>query len=133
MLPASATTRCPSSSTISASIIRISASSSTKNMDAPCILGPQWCGSAVPSLDPTTSRRACNLFSPLFDHFFAFSPISTRRRTAEERAAQEWDERVGLTAMRRDAEVANSAEQRAAMQMARTKPRTPAGAGALLA
>ena len=37
--------------------------------------------------------------------------------------------------MRRDAEVANSAEQRAAMQMkmARTKPRTPAGAGALLA
>jgi hypothetical protein len=35
--------------------------------------------------------------------------------------------------MRRDAEVANSADQRAAMQMARTKPRTPAGAGALLA
>ena len=52
---------------------------------------------------------------------------------AEERAAQEWDKRAGFTAIRRDAEVAMSAEQRAAIQMARTKPRTPAGAGALLA
>jgi HK97 gp10 family phage protein len=43
-------------------------------------------------------------------------------------AAQEWDKRAGFTAIRRDAEVAMSAEQRAAMQMARTKPRTPAGA-----
>jgi hypothetical protein len=52
---------------------------------------------------------------------------------ADERAAQEWDKRAGFTAIRRDVEVATSAEQRAAMQMARTKPRTPAGAGALLA
>jgi hypothetical protein len=52
---------------------------------------------------------------------------------AEERAAREWDKRAGFTAIRRDVEVATPAEQRAAMQMARTKPRTPAGAGALLA
>src|ERR1700731_4561973 len=38
MLPASATTRCPSSSSMSTIIIRIRASSSTKNMDMPCIL-----------------------------------------------------------------------------------------------
>lgn len=35
ILPASATTRCPSSSSISTIIIRIRALSSTKNMDAP--------------------------------------------------------------------------------------------------
>ncbi|SRR5258707_13562801 len=52
---------------------------------------------------------------------------------AEERAAEQWDKRAGFTAIRRDVEVAMPAEQRAAMQMARTNPRTPAGAGALLA
>jgi hypothetical protein len=47
-------------------------------------------------------------------------------------AGKEWDECAGLATLRRDVDRASSAEQRAAMQMARTKPRTPAGAGALL-
>jgi hypothetical protein len=55
------------------------------------------------------------------------------RLLGAEAAGKEWDKHAGLAAIRRDVEVATSAEQRAAMQMARTKPRTPAGAGALLA
>jgi hypothetical protein len=55
------------------------------------------------------------------------------RLLGAELARKEWDKRVGLAALRRDVDRATSAEQRAAQEMARTKPRTPAGAGALLA
>ena len=55
------------------------------------------------------------------------------RLLGAELAGKEWDKRAGIAALHRDVDRARSAEQRAAMQMARTKPCTPAGAGVLLA
>jgi hypothetical protein len=55
------------------------------------------------------------------------------REVAAERAAVEWDHRVGIAPLREQYERANAAERRAAMRMARTKPMTPAGAAALVA
>jgi hypothetical protein len=55
------------------------------------------------------------------------------RLTAAERAGVEWDHRVGIAPWREQYERANAAERRAAMRMARTKPRTLAGAAALVA
>jgi hypothetical protein len=55
------------------------------------------------------------------------------RLLGAEAGGKEWDQRVGLAALRRDVDRATSAEQCAAQEMARTKPCTPAGAGALLA
>jgi hypothetical protein len=54
------------------------------------------------------------------------------RLLGAEAAGKEWDECAGLATLRRDVDRARSAERRAAMQLAQTKPRTPAGAGALL-
>ena len=54
------------------------------------------------------------------------------RLLGTELAAKEWDERTGLAAVRRDIDRARTAWWQAALQMAKTKPRTPAGAGALL-
>jgi hypothetical protein len=55
------------------------------------------------------------------------------REAAAVRAGAEWDQRNGLTPLREQAEHAKSAENKAAMRLARTKPTTPAGAGALVA
>jgi hypothetical protein len=55
------------------------------------------------------------------------------RLAAAERAGVEWDHRVGLASLREQVESADSAERKAAMRLARTKPMTPAGAGALIA
>jgi hypothetical protein len=54
------------------------------------------------------------------------------RLLGAEAAGKEWDKQAGLAALRRDVDRAGSAEWRAAWEMARTKPRTPIGAGALL-
>jgi hypothetical protein len=54
------------------------------------------------------------------------------RLLGAEAAGKEWDKQAGLAALRRDVDRVRSAEQRAAMQLAQTKPRTPAGAGARL-
>ncbi len=55
------------------------------------------------------------------------------REIAAERAGVEWDKRAGITLVREQYERGKLAEERAAMKMARTKPTTPAGAGALVA
>jgi hypothetical protein len=55
------------------------------------------------------------------------------RLLGTELARKEWDKRAGLATQRRDLERALSAEQCAALQLAKTRPTTPAGAGALLA
>jgi len=55
------------------------------------------------------------------------------RMAAAERAGVEWDHRAGIAPLREQYERANAAERRAAMQMARTKPTTLAGAAALVA
>jgi hypothetical protein len=55
------------------------------------------------------------------------------RLAAAERAGVEWDHRAGLASLREQVESADSAERKAAMRLARTKPTTPAGAGALIA
>jgi hypothetical protein len=49
-----------------------------------------------------------------------------------ELAGEQWDERAGLTALRRDHDRADSAVGRAALKMAQTEPTTAAGASALL-
>jgi hypothetical protein len=54
------------------------------------------------------------------------------REGAAERAGVEWDHRVGIAPLREQYERANIAERRAAMRMARTRPTTPAGAGAVI-
>jgi hypothetical protein len=55
------------------------------------------------------------------------------RERAVKRAERAWDKRAGLALQHLAVERAISAEQRAAERMARTKPRTPAGAAAMLA
>jgi hypothetical protein len=55
-----------------------------------------------------------------------------KREIAAERAGAEWDHRVGIAPLREQYERANVAERRAAMRMARTRPTTPAGAGAVI-
>ena len=48
------------------------------------------------------------------------------------RAGGEWDRRTGIAPLRNQCELASRAENEAAMRMARMKPTTPAGAGALI-
>jgi DnaJ-domain-containing protein 1 len=55
------------------------------------------------------------------------------RPDSDERAAKAWDRRVGIAAQRRECDRAIEAEHRAGVRFARTKPTTPAGAGAMLA
>jgi hypothetical protein len=55
------------------------------------------------------------------------------RERANIRAGIEWDNATGIAPLREQSECASDAEHTAAMTMARTKPRTPAGAGALVA
>ena len=52
------------------------------------------------------------------------------RLAAAECAGAEWDQRAGIASLREQVESADSAERRAAMRLARTKPTTPAGGGA---
>jgi len=54
------------------------------------------------------------------------------RLAAAAHAFAEWDKRAGIAPLRRQSERAEVAATRAALRMARTKPTTPAGAGALL-
>ena len=49
-----------------------------------------------------------------------------------ERAGVEWDRQTGIAPSRNQCELANRAENEAAMRMARMKPTTPAGAGAMV-
>jgi hypothetical protein len=51
---------------------------------------------------------------------------------AKVRAEDDWDERTGLAPLRAALECAYDADDEAAMRLARTKPTTPAGAGALI-
>jgi hypothetical protein len=55
------------------------------------------------------------------------------RERAGERAERAWDKRAGLAAQRLELDHAMSAERRAAIRMAQTRPLTPTGAAALLA
>jgi hypothetical protein len=55
------------------------------------------------------------------------------RERAGERAKRIWDKRAGLVALRRENDRAWSALRQAGLRMARTKPRSAAGAAALLA
>jgi hypothetical protein len=55
------------------------------------------------------------------------------RERAGQRAERAWDKRAGLAARRLELDRAILAERRAAIRMAQTKPRTAAGAAALLA
>jgi hypothetical protein len=55
------------------------------------------------------------------------------RYAAAVRAGVEWDKRTGLAPLRQQYEHTRRAETTAAMRMAKTNPRTPAGAGALVA
>jgi hypothetical protein len=54
------------------------------------------------------------------------------RYAATEYEGIAWDHRTGLTALRKRYEAAHRAERKAGAQMARTKPTTPHGAGALV-
>ena len=54
------------------------------------------------------------------------------REIAGERAGAEWDKRTGITALRREEDLARRARRRAALRVARTKPTTPAGVAALI-
>ncbi len=54
-----------------------------------------------------------------------------RRETAAEYEGIAWDHRTGIAPMREQYEKVRAAEDKAAARMARTKPTTPAGAGAL--
>jgi hypothetical protein len=56
-----------------------------------------------------------------------------RRETAGEYEGIAWDHRTGIASMREQYEKALAANEKAAARMARTKPTTPAGAGALVA
>jgi hypothetical protein len=55
------------------------------------------------------------------------------RERAAERAQRDWDKRAGIASLRQQYERALSAEIAAGINMAKIKPRTPAGAGALVA
>jgi hypothetical protein len=55
------------------------------------------------------------------------------RPDGDELAGKEWDERAGLTALRREHDRASAAELRAAWKLAETEPTTVAGAAAVLA
>jgi hypothetical protein len=55
------------------------------------------------------------------------------RERALIKAGIEWDNLTGIAPLREQAERATDADDTAAMTMARTSPRTPAGAGALIA
>jgi hypothetical protein len=55
------------------------------------------------------------------------------RERAQIRAGVEWDNMTGIAPLREQSDRASDAEKTAAMTMARTKPRTAAGAGALVA
>ena len=55
------------------------------------------------------------------------------REAAAKQAGVEWDHRAGIAPLREQEERALAALKRAGMRMARTKPTTPAGAGALIA
>jgi hypothetical protein len=55
------------------------------------------------------------------------------RERAQIKAGIEWDNVTGIAPLREQSDRASNAEHTAAMTMARTKPRTPAGAGALVA
>ncbi|HEY8006779.1 MAG TPA: hypothetical protein VIE66_08300 [Methylocella sp.] len=54
------------------------------------------------------------------------------RYAATEYEGIAWDHRTGLAQLRKQVELALRAENRAATQLARTKPTTPAGGGALV-
>jgi hypothetical protein len=54
------------------------------------------------------------------------------RERAGKRAMSAWDKSAGLAAQRRELERAITAEQQAAVRMAKTKPRTAVGAAAML-
>jgi hypothetical protein len=55
------------------------------------------------------------------------------RERATIKAGIEWDNVTGIAPLREQSDRASNAAHTAAMTMARTKPRTPAGAGALVA
>jgi hypothetical protein len=61
-----------------------------------------------------------------------YQDAKARLATAE-RAGDEWDQRTGVKPLREQYERAKLAEDRAKKHLARTKPTTPAGAGALVA
>lgn len=54
------------------------------------------------------------------------------RYAATEYEGIAWDHRTGLTALRKRSEAAHRAERKVGAQLARTKPTTPHGAGALV-
>ncbi len=57
-----------------------------------------------------------------------------KRRLREAlKAGEEWDKRVGIAPLRKEYERASAAQRKAASQLAKTKPTTAAGAGALIA
>jgi hypothetical protein len=55
------------------------------------------------------------------------------RKAAAERAGRKWDKQTGVAPLRQEFERTCAAEAAAGMRMAKTKPRSPAGAGALVA
>jgi hypothetical protein len=61
-----------------------------------------------------------------------YQDAKARLATAE-RAGDEWDQRTGIAPLREQYERGKLAEDRAKRHLARTKPTTPAGAGALVA
>jgi hypothetical protein len=76
------------------------------------------------------TRRACYR---AITRFFAWCDKHKIGQLVEIEPPYVWDHRAGLASLREQVESADSAERKAAMRLARTKPTTPAGAGALIA
>jgi hypothetical protein len=94
----------------------------------------RWRGSAAGHEDIDSCREAFLGWPNADPEKIEKEYLDAKARLATaERAGNEWDQRTGIAPLREQYERGKLAEYRAKRHLARTKPTTPAGAGALVA